>query len=333
MNKKNLIPLIAAVALGLIALVVARKALDKTGSVDGKIPLMGVVIANRDIPPGRELTLEDLSVSRMPADVMPPSSFRTAQELVTRTTTSPLVKGQALVEPVLAPTGTRGGLQAMIPSGQRAMTVEVNEFTGLAGMIAPGCHVDVIAVLRDEKTSLPATRTILQNIAVTAVGRNINPAPPADGAPPAAPSNNVTMLVTPRQAQVLQLASQSGRPWLVLRNPRDIKENDAEMTTLAQLRNDPGISGEAGGAWLQTVGNPTTGPSASADPFAGPIATARVVQVIRAGVESTVTFPGSGVPRSQPPMPATRPTLPRPSTPDDGRSITGTAGDTRKITD
>ena len=314
MNVKSWIPLVLAAVLGLLALVVARKALNKTGGPQGTTPLVAVAVAARDLPPGRELVAEDLTVTRLPAEVMPGGSFRAAQEVVGRTTLHPLVKGQAVVEPLLTPTGTRGGITALIKPGYRAMTLEVNEFSGLAGMIQPGSRVDVIATLRDEKSQQPAARTILQKIEVRAVGRNINPGPVAEAGPPPPPSNNVTLMVTPRQAQILQLATQNGRPWLVLRNTLDAGEPEAELTTLAELRNQ---SDEVEPP--EAVG-PATAPVVTVppvDPFAAPPApAARVVQVIRGGVESTVTFHPGG-PQSDPAIgPTTRPNRP------DGRVIT-----------
>jgi pilus assembly protein CpaB len=329
MNLKSWIPLGAAVLLGLIALVVARKALSKTGTAEGKTPALAVVVAGRDLPPGRELTADDLAVTKLSAEGATGQWFNSPAELVGRTVRVQMRKGDAVMEPLLAPTGTKGGLAGLVPDGFRAMTVEVNEFSGLAGMIVPGSKVDVIAVLRDDKSGQPAARTILQNIEVRAVGRNVNPAPPADGAPPPPPSNNVTMLLTPKSAQILQLATQNGRPWLVLRGGRDTKEVEAEMTTLAQLRNEPEKAPDAGKA--VTVSDAATRPAADAagDPFAGPrVPAARVVQVIRGGVETTVTFatpPAPQPPTQQPPVlagpaatPATRPA------PADAGMMTGT---------
>lgn len=308
MNVKSWIPLGAAVLLGLIALVVARKALSKSGGPEAKGAALAVVIANRDLTPGRELSAEDLTTTKLSAEGAAGQWFNNPADLIGRTVRIQMRKGDAVIEPLLAPNGTKGGLAGLVPDGYRAMTVEVNEFSGLAGMIVPGSKVDVIAVLRDDKSGQPAARTILQNIEVRAVGRNVNPAPPADGAPPPPPSNNVTMLLTPKAAQILQLATQNGRPWLVLRGGKDVKEVEAEMTTLAQLRNEP----EKGPELAKAPAEPATKPSAAdpvvaaADPFAGPrIPAARVVQVIRGGVESTVTF--ANPPAETPAAPATKP--------------------------
>jgi pilus assembly protein CpaB len=323
MNLKKWIPLVAAVLLGVIALVVAKKAMSKGSGADGKSASMAVMIAKREIPPGREITADDITTAKIDTSALPGQQFfGRPEDLIGRTTLFPMSKGQTVVEQVLAPTGTRGGLTALIPQGMRAMTIEVNEFTGVAGMIQPGSRVDVIAVLRDEKNGQPAARTILQNIEVRAVGPNINPVQPAEGQPPRSPSANVTLILKPKEAQTMQLASQNGRPWLVLRKNGDEKLGDSEMTTLADLRNEA--------ARIETGGSvPTTGPAiANSDPFGTPkVTTARVVQVIRGGIESTVTFQDNGMSTPSHDLaaqPTTRPTTPNRNSATEGRFVTGT---------
>lgn len=304
MNLKNFIPLIAAVLLGAIALVVARKAFTRSGTGEAAGPVIGVVVATKELPAGRELLPEDLTLKRLPVDSLPSGSFRTVQELAGRTTLQPLVKGQAVIEPLLAPTGAKGGLTALIPAGHRAMTLEVNEFSGVAGMLQPGARVDVVAVLRDRKDQQSA-RTILQNLEVRAVGRNINPVTAVEGAPPPPVSNNVTLLVTPRQAQILNLATQNARPWLVLRNSLDKELPETELVTLAELMGGEAQTGVVTAAPVLPATMPAVAVKEVFVP-PPPRPAGRVVQVIRGGVESSVKFEFDAAAQS-PIMPATQP--------------------------
>src|SRR4051812_42510317 len=110
----------------------------------------------------------------------------------------------------------------------RAMTLQVDEFSGVAGMLVPGCHVDVIAAIQGANGE-PVARTIVQNVKVQAVGQKLTVAPPAANEqkkenanePAAEPTRSVTLLVTPEQAEGLELACSTGRPRLVLRSGRD----------------------------------------------------------------------------------------------------------------
>ncbi|HEV2292513.1 MAG TPA: RcpC/CpaB family pilus assembly protein [Tepidisphaeraceae bacterium] len=59
-----------------------------------------------------------------------------------RTARGQLLKGQPVLESLLAPMGAAGVLQALVPAGMRAMTIEVNEFSSVGGMVTPGSRVD-----------------------------------------------------------------------------------------------------------------------------------------------------------------------------------------------
>ncbi len=315
MNVKTWIPLGLAVVLGAVALVIGRKAVAPRPAEP--VNTVKVVVAARDVAPGKVLVAEDLTAGRVPKEMAPARSFSDPKDVVGRTATFALLKGQAVVETLLAAQGTGGGVQALIPAGLRAITVEVNEFSGLGGMLLPGCRVDVVATVRDDKAQQQASRTILQNIKVLAVGRQFNPNPPPlpENAPPAPAANNVTLLVTPRQAQALKLASQGGAPWLVLRNGGDGKEVETDPTLISDLKTDRPNGGTGLPGWLQPPtpgeGNPAAGTEPVATRPGGTTRKAtRSVQVIRGGVESEVTVPvsGRGAPRRQ--LTETRPDAP-----------------------
>jgi pilus assembly protein CpaB len=146
-----------------------------------------------------------------------------------RVTVVPLLQGQAVTSTLLAPRGMGPGLQAAVPMGMRAETIEINEMTGVAGYLVPGCHVDVIQTLRDNKTGLPLARTLAQNVKVTAVGMRHNPQD-GDGG-----GRSVTVLVTPPQAELLELCAAIGHPRFTLRNGNDLTPIDPKGVTMAEL--------------------------------------------------------------------------------------------------
>ena len=61
----------------------------------------------------------------------------------------------------------------------RLITVEVNEFSSLAGMLAPGSRVDILAALSDPETKEMMARTIVENVKVQAVGQRLGTGPQA----------------------------------------------------------------------------------------------------------------------------------------------------------
>jgi pilus assembly protein CpaB len=212
--------------------------------------------------------------------------------VVGRVVTTPLVKGQAILETLLAPSGTGSGLQSLIPPGMRAMTLEVSEYTGVGGMMTPGCHLDLIGIVKDPKTGESISRTILQNLKVQAIGHNVSSTPPADGTPPP-PSNALTLLCTPHQAQIIQLALITGRPWFVMRATKDGQELPLEGTTMAELRD-----GDNSDSYAAVPAQPTDGTTATTTPpvvdTTSYMPSKRTVQIFRGGTESTVTITVAG---------------------------------------
>ena len=61
------------------------------------------------------------------------------------------------------------GLPPSIPAGMRAMSVRVNEVIGVAGFVVPGTHVDVMAVLKGQKSDGLA-RVVVSNVQVLTAG-------------------------------------------------------------------------------------------------------------------------------------------------------------------
>lgn len=306
MNMKAVIPLALAVVLGLVAAFLAKNALSRRNQPQApQGNLVSVVVARQGVEPGRQLTLEDVVTAKVPAETAPGQVFSDPTQLVGRVSTTPLVKGQTILETLLAPNGTGSGLQALVPPGMRAITLEVTEFSGVGGMLLPGCHVDVISVVRDDKIHESVARTILQNIKVQAVGRSVSNAPPADGEKPQGAPNNITLLCTPKQAQVLQLSTIAGRPWFVLRSGQDGKELTVEGTTMAELRGDNSLPDQIGAEPVAVeievkpptpeIFNQAAAPSVTVidvAPAPAPVPTVikRTVQILRGGAETQVTF-------------------------------------------
>lgn len=221
-------PLVLSVALGLVAAKLARDVLVSGGrsgpAAEGASA--PVVVAKADLDPGHGLTEADLEIKKFPESGVPRSAFTTIEELVGRVLVTPVVQGQAIVAPVLAPPGSGSGPQALVPNGMRAITLDVTESSGVAGLLVPGCRVDVVCTLQDVVTQQMVTRTLVENARVLAVGQslpNTNTKEPKSGetAGREAMSKTVTLVVAPRDVASIELASMAGRTRLVLRGSQD----------------------------------------------------------------------------------------------------------------
>lgn len=236
MNLKKALPLGAALILGLIsARLVVQMLHKKPAEAETTGPKMvDVVVAQKDLTAGQSLSQDNLSTTRLPENAVPAGAFADPTELVGRVAAVSLVKNQTVVESLLARKGAPSGLQAVIPLGMRAVTVDINETSGVAGYVTPGCRVDVLETLHDQATNELLGRNIAQSVPVLAVGIR----PDASNADPTQGNHSATLLVTPRQAELIELASANGRPRLVLRGAEDQRISDVPPVTLSELTSD-----------------------------------------------------------------------------------------------
>ena len=302
MKVKQWIPIVLALVLGLAAMKLTHDRMNRAQAPASGANFAERVIASHDIAPGQQLAPGDLALGKVAADSIPAGAFNAVADLKDRVAVTGIVKGQPVLETLLAPAGAGAGVQALIPPGMRAITIQVNEFSGVAGLLTPGCKVDIISTVTggDEKNGSVA-RTIVQNVEVRAVGRQIVPptagdkADAANNGQPAPPPTNVTLLVTPEQAEQVQLASVGGKPWLSLRNATDAAAVDSAGTSMADLRGDRTKKGTD----AVTTPPPAVKP-AVVDPFAEAVKTAsahkgsdadlktRTVTIIRGTKEQTL---------------------------------------------
>jgi pilus assembly protein CpaB len=287
MNLKSWISLSVALVLGLVAAVVARHVLLKAPPAVAVIKTVPVVLLKVPVSPGQELTAEEVEVSLIPAKAPPPDSFSTVAEVVGRVTTAQMVAGQPVLRSLLARKGSVGGLQSLVPAGMRAITLDINESAGVAGLLNPGCHVDVVATSVDVgNMDKSISRTIVQDAPVLAVGQRLG-GPRVEGQKDAPVSHTVTLLVWPRDAEALDLGTNAAHLRLALRGNGDTSDADDTGVLLAELRGNtlptsaPGSTGQTQA--LAVTQTPTTQPTESADPT-------RIVTVIMGNDERRVVF-------------------------------------------
>jgi pilus assembly protein CpaB len=113
----------------------------------------------------------------------------------------------------------------------RAISIRSNDVVGVAGFLYPGSHVDVLLTYRPDTASTPLTQTILQDVDVLTAGQTLEPDP--KGKPQTV--NVVTLLLSPRDAQKLVLATQQGSVQFVLRNGTDQNKPDQKPVLASQL--------------------------------------------------------------------------------------------------
>lgn len=221
MNKNRaIIGLFVAVFVAVLLSVYVYRAFQQASAVRPS-KTQQVVVAVTALPLGTRLDSSNVRTINWPGDSPVPGMLPTVQAAEGRALMTPVVANEMILESKLAPREAGAGLPATIPEGMRAISVAVNEVIGVAGFVTPGTSVDVLVTgMIPGATQAGAqyvTRTILENVRVLAAGQKIEQ--DKDGKPQTVPV--VTLLVTPKEAGTLAMASTQGKIQLALRNTID----------------------------------------------------------------------------------------------------------------
>ena len=84
----------------------------------------------------------------------------------------PVSANEPLIASKLSQLTGAEGIPATIEPGYRAVSVPITDVSGVAGLIQPGAHVDVLFT-RPGTMAEAITSTILQNVKVLAIGASI----------------------------------------------------------------------------------------------------------------------------------------------------------------
>jgi len=187
--------------------------------VSAAVPHEDVVIARNTIPAHSRITADMLEVRSYPVDMIHPEAGKDVSLFIGGISRTEIVRGEQILISRIYTEDRRGSLSYRIPENMRAVSIPVNEVTGVAGYITPGDKVDVLVTIEDENINEGAatTYTLFQYITVLAIGE----LPREVEDDESRLVNTVTLEVSPEQAEVLAFSYQRGSFHLVLRSPAD----------------------------------------------------------------------------------------------------------------
>lgn len=217
MQKRSLIVL----GLGLvIAIGTAMSLMSRVKQEKAPQELTQVLVAVVDIPAGSFVRSDvQLKMSDWPKDNISPNMITSQTAKVTDFNGSvarrAIEKGEPIVKNLLVKSNEGGFMSAVLEPGRRAVSISVDSTSGNAGFIFPGDRVDLIlthAVTR-QTVQTRASETFVENVRVLAVDQMLdNPENKAVLA------KTVTLEVTPKQAEEINLAKDLGKISLSLRS-------------------------------------------------------------------------------------------------------------------
>jgi pilus assembly protein CpaB len=219
MQKRSLIVLVLGIVIALgTALSLRNRASDDSSSVAKS----QILVAATDIPAGGFVRADaNLAMLPWPKDNITPvmitgetaktSDFNGA---VARRAIS---KGEPIAKNTLVRRSEGGFMSAVLEPGKRAVSIPVDATSGNAGFIFPGDHVDLILTHTFNKQSggdaQRASETFIEDVRILAVDQSLdNPENKAILA------KTVTLEVTPKQAEEINVAKDLGKISLSLRS-------------------------------------------------------------------------------------------------------------------
>jgi Flp pilus assembly protein CpaB len=249
--------LVLALGIGLLAAALAVIALSDGGSGSEESAVVTTVtrvVAADDIPARTRISPAMLRLEEVPISAVLEGSYIDVERVDGLVARYPIAAREQVTTHKVGATfndlEATAGLSFVVPAGLRAVSIEVNEFNAVGGLVVAGDRVDVIAIFDEEIAGIEKAVTILQDVEVGAVAQSAQrPVPPpstegettedastrsSSGLRPeeieANPSlRTVTLLVSPDDAQLLALAGFEAELWLTLRG-----FEDSEQLTLVE---------------------------------------------------------------------------------------------------
>jgi len=222
---KGKTPLIVAAVLGLLAFVVSWSAIRKRESdVRKGWNLVPVVVAAVDISEGSVVTMDMVSQRSIPEQFVTNSVVKpdSANYIVGQKVLVTLQAGDALLWSQFETTRSAERLSTKVQKKARAITISTETKTSVGGWVRPNDHVDLIGTFKDPSSGEQVAVTLMQNILVIATGKitgttNVNLVPEGQRE-----YNNVSLLVTAEDVEMLVLAQELGALTMSLRNEDDL---------------------------------------------------------------------------------------------------------------
>jgi pilus assembly protein CpaB len=230
--------IIAVVAGGIAALLAGRSEPPPAPAPVAQLETTDVLIANSDIGLGNKVLERDLRWQTWPAAAAGPNFIRknerpeAIRDLAGSIARSAFSSGEPIRESKLIKSKGSGYMAAILPSGMRAISVEISPETGAGGFILPNDHVDVILSRRDKMAEKSAgveihtSEIILPNVRVLAIDQTVE----EKNGQRVVVGKTATLELAPRQAETLALSRQLGTLSLALRSLVDSDQDKPESS-------------------------------------------------------------------------------------------------------
>jgi len=180
-----------------------------------------VMVAASDLHQGKNIVSEDLVMKEFSPDYVPDQVLMRVEQAIGRVPRERILAHEFIREERLASAESGIGLNAIIPQGMRAISINITGGSAVSGFLNPSNYVDIIVTFQGSDNVETQTITLLTAVTVLAVDERLGDSS-SSATDPARPS--ITLAVTPEQAEKLTHANSQGEITLTLRNDIDVTD-------------------------------------------------------------------------------------------------------------
>ena len=227
MKSKPIVMIAIAVIFGGISIFVAdvwlnsqsiAKPIVKKESlrVTPQIKFATIVVASKPLRYGDKIDAASLTEIPWPKKQLPQGAYKTVKQAISdgqRLVLTPIEANEPLLLSKLSGKDGRAALSNTLSKGMRAVSIAVDDVSGVAGFITPGDRVDIVLIRSAETMTAD---TILENVKVVSVDQTAD-----ERRTGAKIANAVTVEVSSKNAKKLALAKATGKLTLTLRAAGD----------------------------------------------------------------------------------------------------------------
>ena len=238
MKKIKVLALISAVITALL-LFVYLNSLNRPTDVK----ITSVLIAASDIPANTLITASMVKTVDLPAEAVVSGAVTDKAKVIRKISKAEIFSGEQLISAKFVSAGDSNekSFAYTIEPGMRAISIAVDETSGLSNMVTPGNHVDIIGEFVSttnngadgSNNKISYTTMVLENITVLAVDNVFAKAGKASSDKPE--YTTLTLQVTPKQAMELSAAQFEGQLRVILRSPVDTDLTKQSSVTLNDI--------------------------------------------------------------------------------------------------
>lgn len=245
----TLVMLLVALLFGGLAVFIAKAWLatqqvqvTQTVAEPVKVDTEKVVVAAKDLRFGEPLTPDVLRELDFAKGTKPEGAFSSIADLTkdgNRFVRAAISNNEAILPRAITGPGGRASLSAKVKEGMRAVTIRVNDTSGVAGFVLPDDRVDVLYTRNQGAAA--SIDVLFQNVRVLAVNQNADEATnnPIEG-------RTATLELTPTDAQKLSLAETAGALSFTLRSAGSLDTAPSQRIVESELGSTAALSADAG---------------------------------------------------------------------------------------